>query len=267
MPPPYVPKPQRRFEFGVRPGRGDSPLRQEPDDDAWVQHRRRVLDVHRDQCVALPSSRRDAFDEAAVALSGWTKSSIATATDDFETIASHLAEDVVVLVPDEDSFVVAGGLLALPSGWSINEKLGRSIAATHQSVPGFADHLQAKTDRMLHALRPGKYVERHNLIFNPSSLWTLLPERWDELDRVRKNLTVNEVGSTIHLRTEYQTFARCGSGSTRLFLIRIYQTPIHQLSQGERTALLETIQAWSPEIRTYKRITLMEDALVEYLRG
>ena len=211
----------------------------------------------------MPDEDPQAFEDAAATVSRWIGST--GKTHDFETVAASVAEDIVVLVPVDGHFIVAGGMVAMPSGWSIRQKLGLSVAQTHGTVPGFAEHLQAKTDRMLHALKPGRFVERHNLIFNPSDEWTLLPDRWDELDQVRQSMTPADVAAKVHLRTEYQSFARCDQGTTCLFCIRTYQSPIADLDAERRNELKNVLQSWSPEILDYKRITPMLDSLIQFL--
>lgn len=83
-----------------------------------------------------------------------------------QVLGSTIDEDFLFLLPEEEGkdpkYVLEAYICVAPSGWNPLNKLGKSIAAIHGPVPGYADKLQGSMDRYFQNLEVGKYVKRSN---------------------------------------------------------------------------------------------------------
>lgn len=98
--------------------------------------------------VACPDGRRVMIDGAAPL---WT--------------LGHLVqEDLCILQPDGAEHVLTGAVLCFPASWKLSEKVGRPLMAIHEPVEEYDATLGRRVQRMFDAVKPGRPLQRHNLL-------------------------------------------------------------------------------------------------------
>ena len=79
------------------------------------------------------------------------------------SVSSSIQEDVVILSGDpQTEHAILAGVVCFPSGWSIAEKIGKSIDATHEPVPEYQAVFADATNRLLSRLKAHRPVWRMN---------------------------------------------------------------------------------------------------------
>ncbi|MEM9247474.1 MAG: DUF3445 domain-containing protein [Pseudomonadota bacterium] len=88
------------------------------------------------------------------------------AGDPLATLGRLVAEDLCVLqrVDGDAGHRLTAAVLCFPAHWSLQEKLGRTMARIHAPVEEYDAHLERRVQRMLDALRPGLVLTRMNCL-------------------------------------------------------------------------------------------------------
>ena len=93
-----------------------------------------------------------------------------------ETLAALVPEDFCLLQKVGGEHVLQGALLAMPSGWTLAEKLGRPMSRLHRPVPPYTDEVGRRVQRMFDHVGD-RILGRANCHAEPSGdLWTPLSE-------------------------------------------------------------------------------------------
>ena len=231
-------------------------------DHDWVAQReasRRLLRDRRPDVLAPGAA--DAATELGARIDRWLATRHPDLVDDahlaepdpLAAAAMRVAEDLCLLTPSAQGWVLAAGCVCFPSYWRLTEKVGRPLVAVHEPVPGYAGQLAGRVDAFLGRLRPGQGVWRRNwsihddpALFAPVHGATVGPDRW--------------------LRTEYQTLLRLEHSGAVVFAIRTQQVPLTALAaRPERcTQLAAALRAWTPAQRAYKGAAV-DQPLLEWL--
>lgn len=155
----------------------------------FKQHGRAVFDC-------LPDTQ-DSFDEAAALLS---------VAKDFQSTCLNVQEDLLVLVPRDGAFVLAGGGLFFPSLWQLHDKIGKPLLDVHDPVPHYAEQIGGKVNRLLTRLPEAAPVMRFN--------WTLhdTPDLFHPVKGAG--------GNDLYLRSERQTLSKLPQTGAVLFTIK-----------------------------------------------
>jgi hypothetical protein len=220
-----------------------------PDDDQ-VAAAAELVRARRDDVVA------GSFPEAAGALE--TVVGTERAVDDLDPLVRarlRVAEDLCLLRPGADGWVLAAACVCFPSYWRLSEKIGRPLTAIHEPVPGYAGAVAARVDAFLTRLRHEQIAWRRNWSVHPTDELFVPehahgdvpapPERW--------------------LRSERQTLRRLPGVDAVVFTIRTEQVRLDALTT-RRTELADALEGWSDEQRAYKG-GAVDDALVRWLRS
>jgi hypothetical protein len=235
---PYVPVDGRplRLTLGLR----------RLDLDAWLEvdeHRDRELALkrdllahaHDDLVVHLPEADA-AADEALALVVDWLAAhhpalprAPGTGLHPVEAAGRLVQEDLCVLTRGPAAWELTAASVCFPSRWRPAEKLGLSVAAIHDPVPGYAvisDPVDAALDR-LDVRRP---MWRLN--------WTLLPS--PELCQLPGPAPGGEQGypgiDGLTFRVERQTLRRMPATGAVLFTIRTHTAPLVRLVGDPRRA-------------------------------
>ena len=206
---------------------------------------------------------RDAAIEVGARLDGWLaarhpRCADGVHTDEPDPVAAarlRVAEDVCLVVPGPDGWVLAAGAVCFPSYWRLRDKIGRPLAAVHSPVPGYAGGLAGRVDGFLGRLRPGQGVRRRNWsIHHTADLFVPSPPPGRAAPAAR------------WLRSEYQTLVRLESAEAVVFTIRTQQVAIAALADRPDVcrALAAALRSWTPAQRAYKGAAV-DDALLAWL--
>ena len=176
---------------------------------------------------------------------------------------------------------VTGGCVCFPSGWSLREKIGKSLFLTHAPVPGLNDDLGANMSKLLSGIDVGQFFQRTN--------WGLTGTA--ELDQ-HPRLAIPAIGveadpQSVYLRIEWQVLTAISAASgvptpsasqarhapqvaaALLFGIRVFHVPIEEVKSSPELAsrLARNLETMPDAVAQYKRLDQCRDALVKYLQG
>jgi hypothetical protein len=178
-----------------------------------------------------------------------------------ETLGRSWEPDFVILdraAPHQ----VRGGCVCFPSGWSLREKMGKSLFLTHAPVPGLNDDLGANVSKLLSKIEVGQFFQRSN--------WGLTGSA--ELDQhLRHRIPAIEASAdpgSVYLRIECQVLTAI-SADTLLFGIRVFHVPIAEVKEtpGLAEKLAASLETMPEAVARYKRLDQCREALVNYFRG
>jgi hypothetical protein len=173
-------------------------------------------------------------------------------------LGSAIEPDFLFLAPDgTGTFRLLGGVVCFPSGWALDEKLGRPMCEIHEPVPGLNRNLGVSIDRILSGLPGDSGVFR--------SGWGIAANAERNQHPVRGLPAPTSPADLrqLWLRVENQClFAIPERGI--VFGIRI---ELHRLDAAAGTALADAMETMPLEVAAYKRLDSVRDLLVESLRS
>lgn len=171
-------------------------------------------------------------------------------------------EDLVLMRNGEGGYRFAAGGVAFPSSWSIADKFGKTLDGLHVPVPGYADLMAGRINRIFDHLKPDQPVARFG--------WSLYADD-DLTHRVPKPRPEGWPGEGLgaFIRLERQTLRRLSTGDI-LFTIRIHIDPIAALKghpDGGRLAagIRADILGLSDSQAAYRGLGRSRDAIVRAL--
>ena len=173
-------------------------------------------------------------------------------------------EDWCLHLPDPDGrWRLVAASVCFPTRWVLAEKIGRTVGAIHDPVPGYREHLEAPVDRFLDRLRPGRPMWRLN--------WNLVdrPELFQPTagDPPDPPLGPADAGSRMWLRVERQTFVRLPASGAVVFGIRVHRDRLDSILgvPGAAARLLAAVRAMPEATRADKGFDRFGDAVTGWL--
>jgi hypothetical protein len=156
---------------------------------------------------------------------------------------------------------VQGGCVCFPSGWSLREKLGKSLFLTHAPVPGLNDDLSANISKLLSRIEVGQFFQRSNWGLTGSAQFDQHPRH--EIPAI----SASADPSGVYLRIEWQVLTAI-SPDMLLFGIRVFHVPIAEVKELPELAsrLAGNLESMPEAIAGYKRLDQCRVGLVKYLR-
>ena len=171
-------------------------------------------------------------------------------------------EDLCLMAPGPEGYVLAAASLCFPGGWRLADKLGRPMMGIHDPVPGYDRKLARPVDRFLSLLKPNRPVQRVNwsLPASPHLFSPVEPE-------TPEGVTERTAGTHYWLRCERQTLRRLPATGDVLFTIRTYLDPLSVLeARPELAAALRSAVAELPDdMLGYKHLTGNRPTVLAYL--
>lgn len=221
-----------------------------------------VLAERRRWLAELPERHLRVLPEGAAAVAEAVR--YLTGTDATPLEAAALLEpDWVVLAGEEGrGHVLLGGAVVFPSGWALEEKIGRPLAEVHAPVPGLQSSLGAQIDTFLGRLAPGAAWERDNwgLSADPGlNHHPALPVR-----RLGAQATL----AATWLRLERQFLTRLPETGAVLFGIRVTNHRLDALAElpGVAPRLAHALDTMTAEVARYKGLEEARGAVAAELR-
>jgi len=156
---------------------------------------------------------------------------------------------------------VQGGCVCFPSGWSLREKIGKSLFLTHAPVPGLNDDLSANISKLLSRIEVGQFFQRSNWGLTGSAQFDQHPRR--EIPAISASADPGGV----YLRIEWQVLTAI-SPDTLLFGIRVFHVPIAEVKESPDLAgrLATNLETMPDAVARYKRLDQCREILMRYLR-
>jgi hypothetical protein len=167
-----------------------------------------------------------------------------------------------VILDREAPHQVQGGCVCFPSGWSLREKVGKSLFLTHAPVPGLNDDLSANISKLLSRIEVGQFFQRSNWGLTGSAQFDQHPRHEIPV------IAASADPSGVYLRIEWQVLTAI-SPDALLFGIRVFHVPIAEVkeSPGLAMRLATNLESMPDAVARYKRVDQCRDAVVKYLRG
>jgi len=172
-----------------------------------------------------------------------------------DTAGRLVQEDLCLMLPGDDGeYVLGAASLCFPTRWRLAEKIGRTMGAIHDPVPGYADTLARPVNRFFTSLKVERPVWRIN--------WSLTDDA-ALFQPERKKV----VGDCLWLRLERQTLRRLERTGAVLFTIRIHQRPIEDAVPGtaEADKLRGLIATMPADMRDYKALSALGALIAAHL--
>lgn len=167
-----------------------------------------------------------------------------------------VADDLVIMQPSAEGYLLTAASLASPSHWHLPDKLGKPMRAVHDPIPGMHRQLTPRIDRFFSHITPERPVSRFNwaLQADPGLFHPAAPE------------TAVGRDSALYYRVERQTLRRLPRSGAIAFTIRVFLHPLAALGAvpGAIHALVSAVDATPPALAMYKGFPSLRDALEQY---
>ncbi len=187
-------------------------------------------------------------------------------------VGRQVQEDLVLVDANSDATFV-GGQLCFPNGWAIADRLGKPFMAVHERTPQTTMPSVHAGGRLLSAMKPGKTLWRMSWNFKLTDQLDLStkykPHYKAEVLALLPHLTPETIGQKVFIRVERQTLTRLSGSPHVLFGIHTYNSRLDEEAADPERArrILQVLQGTPEEVRRYKAILPLEDALTAYLEG
>jgi hypothetical protein len=244
-----------RFSIGIAPLRPEEFFANHGNNEILRQRQKLLQERSADYMQAL---ERTDWQALISPVQVWEP---AAAKDDIKSLGSSWEPDFVVLDKNEPNRVF-GGCVCFPSGWSLPDKVGKSLFTTHAPVPGMNQLLAPKISQFVSRLDLKRCFQRTN--------WGLTGSR--ALDQ-HPHRRIPAIGSAtypaeVDLRIEWQALI----GLPRdliLFGIRIFHVPLWRVHANPVLAelLAENLASMPDPVAQYKRLAECREHLIRYLRS
>ena len=183
-----------------------------------------------------------------------------------ESASLLVQEDLAVMSPRNDQWVLTAASVCFPSRWDLASKIGADMHGIHAPVPHYEQRIGFATDAMFTKLTSDRPVWRIN--------WTVLdnpelfqPSATGRKARPRTHLSNEEFGENTYFRTERQTLSKLPKSGDILFTIHTYRDSLNSLDRRYpefRTHLGQTLATTSAETRNYKGWAPMWEELMTW---
>jgi dimethylamine monooxygenase subunit A len=243
-----------RFHLTLRRGEPAEFFRSRDPTGAEIAERRRWIAEEPARHTALAPAAAPLLDELRALAPAWGLASF----DDVRGLGVACEPDVVLLARDADGrFRLQGGALVFPSGWALEEKLGRTVGDIHGIVPGLNDALGATIDRFLAKITPGPAYLRSNWGLAAHAERNAHPAR--DLPPPALPVTLDR----LWLRIEHQALIALPRTGGLVFGIRIV---LHRLDAAVRepgfaAGFARALRTMPPGLAAYKRIDAISGVL------
>jgi dimethylamine monooxygenase subunit A len=245
-----------RFSIGITPLRPEAFFANQANEE--ILRQRRCLLHERTDLYARGLKRAADWQTLVSSVRQWEP---AASGEDIETLSAGWEPDFVVLDRNEPNRVL-GGCVCFPSGWSLPEKIGKSLFATHAPVPGMNELLAPKIGQFISRLDSKRCFQRTNWGLTGSPMLDQHPQQGIP------PINAATDPATVDLRIEWQALIGL-PGDLVLFGIRVFHVP---LSRVRATAplgelLANNLVSMPDPVAEYKRLANCRRHLIDYLRS
>ena len=174
---------------------------------------------------------------------------------DLELMSCLIPEDILILVPESENYILRSAAVFSPSNWDLKSKINKSLDIIHEPVPGYEKTLSTKVNSFLNRLPASRIFERFNWSIYPSEKLFFHP-RYPDL--------INE-NNELFLRVERQTFRKLNDSSAIMFTIGVHNYPLMEVLKikGAPESLMSAIKIMPESMEIYKGLDVIENAIKE----
>lgn len=242
----------------MRPGDPQTFFAPTSDNAGLLAQRAHWLAEAPEEYALLTAAGRPMLAEAVTLARHWSAGPV---DDSLAALGRVWEPDFVLLSCGDQGLLVEGGVVCFPTSWSLREKLGLSLTATHGPVPRLNAELSVRINAALGKLPPGTAWERENWGFARTAELNRHPGR--TLPRLDATITPGEVW----LRAEHQILFKLPKTGGVLFGIRIELTPLRELlsDPAASAALRAALESMPEDAARYKDLAAARPRLLEWL--
>ena len=230
-----------------------------PDADTVLTERRRWIGMAPERHLLFVDGCHEAVAEATA----WLSQATGCRFPDAHAAAVGVEPDWVLLDGTASGgFHVLGGAVAFPSGWGLDDKLGRPLPAVHAPVPGLEATLGARIATFLTKLAAGAAWERENWGLSATPSLNHHPT----LDHPR--LDARATLDATWLRLEEQFLTRLPGSDAILFGIRVTNHRLDSLvatHPGMAARMARALTTMPEPLAAYKGLNAARAAILEQL--
>ena len=154
-------------------------------------------------------------------------------------------EDICLLENIGDEYVLTAASVCSPSNWDMPSKIGQSVEAIHNPVPGYKETMSNRVNKLMSGLKPNKSIQRLNWSIQPSGdmFW-------------RSDLKNYKENEEKYWRIERQTLIRLPQTRAIVFGIRVFLHSFSAMSRYKNfdQSIAKIINALPNEQANYKNL-------------
>ncbi|MGX7894647.1 heme-dependent oxidative N-demethylase family protein [Tsuneonella sp. HG222] len=150
-------------------------------------------------------------------------------------------EDMCLLVPGPEGYVLVAGAVAFPTDWSLADKIGLPLGGVHAPIHGYAEQLSAGVDHFMATLAQGAIFGRANWFVVADRSLRYRPDT--PAEQRFAHVSAENAGETLFVRSERQTLRRLPRTGAIVFTIGVYLAPLSSLSPANVAKIAAAVGA------------------------
>ena len=148
-------------------------------------------------------------------------------------LASYIAgDDICLLEEGSEDFKLVAASVCAPTWWDLQEKIGRSLSDIHAPIADLEEKIGRMIRHFLKNLKVDNCFQRSNWFLFTRPDYCVFPNSYDFYSDM-KNVSLDNIESTLFLRIERQTFRRMEKSNHIVFGIKVY---VEQISIIKKTS-------------------------------
>lgn len=216
------------------------------------------LERYPERCLAETKTGARLLEQCADLAAKWTGAAPSRDEGLLAGLGKFWEADFLLL--NGQDFTLAAGCICLPSSWSLQDSIGRTLTEIHGRVPGLNPAIGTSIERFLVRLPPDQIFYRENWSLTRSGELNYHPA----LERPKPGPDIS--GKELFFRIEHQAFAKLPDGV--LMGIRIEAIPVVDFSKDPSFLqnLHQQLATMPKEVAIYKNLRDGIPRILEILR-
>ena len=185
-------------------------------------------------------------------------------------VGRQVQEDLLLL---DAASMLQAGQLCFPSGWDIQAKFQKHFLDLHAPVPSLMGATLRAAHKLIERIPAHKPIARTNWGFRITDQMDFSSRHTAQylklLEQQADDITHENAGDKIFVRSERQTLSRLPASGFVLFTIHTYNSKIKDECQDmdRAKAMMSFLKTVPTELLEYKLVTTFVGKLIRYLEG
>jgi len=146
-----------------------------------------------------------------------------------KTARSLVQQDLCIMLPSGDEYVLVGAAMCFPASWTLSEKFMRPMASIHEPVEEYSADLAKRIDRIFKLMRPEQDMWRAN--------WLVYDDPDLHQPRKRHEIRPRNVSKQQWVRVERQSLCKLPNTQAIIFGIHTSVIPFFELTDIQKITL------------------------------
>lgn len=213
--------------------------------NAWREHKQKLREQYGNRVYRVTRESVAAGAEFAELMEAEVGiKQISTGDEALWEASLGVADDLAIMLPDEQgSYRLAAASVCSPTGWRLEEKLGRTMEEVHSPIPRLNQEIGGQIDRFFRRLPSGRAVQRFN--------WSIMPHP-NHLSRAHWD--ISNTADELWYRAERQSLRRLPKSGAIAFTIRVHICALEALApvEGALDLLWQAVGDLPRDLQRYK---------------